>query len=46
MENKINKTENKKKTWSKPELYTPLEIRKTFDLPETYGDDGWDGYLS
>jgi hypothetical protein len=39
MENKINKAENIKKTWSKPKLYTPLEIRKTFNEIGTV-DDG------
>jgi hypothetical protein len=39
MENKINKAENKKKTWSKPNLYTPLEINKTFGLPDGTTDD-------
>jgi hypothetical protein len=46
MENKIDKAENKKKTWSKPKLYTPLEINKTYGIPEGVTDDEALGYSS
>jgi hypothetical protein len=46
MENKINITEIKKKNWSKPKLYTPLEIKKTFDAPEGTNFDDFGGYSS
>jgi hypothetical protein len=46
MENKINKAENNKKAWSKPKLYTPLEIKKTFDAPEGTSPDDLGGYSS
>jgi hypothetical protein len=46
MENKKNKAENKKKAWTNPKLYTPLEINKTFGLAEGTIEDDELGYSS